>query len=130
MASSFAAPPAVTVSEVKTSPHNVRTIRAIPLKLEKAPSGEIEVRGEVFLPRAAFARINREREENGEPFVCQPAECRRRDDEEPRSHARWRSGGSGPGHIKSSASPSWKRTRIRSKHWRAGACLSSRTGPA
>ena len=52
--------------------HNVRTIRAIPLKLEKAPSGEIEVRGEVFLPRAAFARINREREENGEPSFANP----------------------------------------------------------
>ena len=52
--------------------HNVRTIRAIPLKLEKAPSGEIEVRGEVFLPRVAFARINREREENGEPSFANP----------------------------------------------------------
>ena len=52
--------------------HNVRTIRAIPLKLEGTSSGEIEVRGEVFLPRAAFARINREREEHGESLFANP----------------------------------------------------------
>ena len=51
---------------------NVRTIRAIPLTLQNAPAGEIEVRGEVFLPRAAFAKINREREENGEPLFANP----------------------------------------------------------
>ena len=42
---------------------NVRTIRTIPLRLRGTPAGRIEVRGEVFLPRASFARINREREE-------------------------------------------------------------------
>ena len=51
---------------------NVRTIRAIPLALRNAPAGEIEIRGEVFLPRAAFARINREREEAGEPLFANP----------------------------------------------------------
>jgi DNA ligase (NAD+) len=51
---------------------NVRTIRAIPLTLQGAPAGEIEVRGEVFLPRSAFARINREREEAGEPLFANP----------------------------------------------------------
>src|SRR4029450_7619989 len=51
---------------------NVRTIRAIPLSLRNAPAGEIEIRGEVFLPRAAFARINREREEAGEPPFANP----------------------------------------------------------
>src|SRR4051812_1678140 len=56
---------------------NVRTIRAIPLALrphpEKAfpvPAGRIEVRGEVYLPRAAFARINREQEEAGGPLYA------------------------------------------------------------
>ena len=41
---------------------NVRTIRAIPLALRHGPAGRIEVRGEVYLPRKAFERINRERE--------------------------------------------------------------------
>src|SRR5918993_4858490 len=40
---------------------NVRTIRAIPLSLKGGPRGRIEVRGEVFLPRAGFDAINRER---------------------------------------------------------------------
>jgi DNA ligase (NAD+) len=49
---------------------NVRTIRAIPLMLNNAPAGDIEIRGEVFLPRAVFDRFNREREEAGEaPFA-------------------------------------------------------------
>ena len=40
---------------------NVRTIRAIPLRLRGGPPGRIEVRGEVYLPRASFERTNRER---------------------------------------------------------------------
>jgi DNA ligase (NAD+) len=51
---------------------NVRTIRAIPLSLNEPVAGRIEVRGEVFLPRAQFARINREREEQGEPLFQNP----------------------------------------------------------
>jgi DNA ligase (NAD+) len=51
---------------------NVRTIRAIPLALRGGPQGRIEVRGELFLSRAAFARINREREEAGEPLFANP----------------------------------------------------------
>ena len=51
---------------------NVRTIRALPLSLRGAPRGRLEVRGEVFLPRASFARINREREEEGEPLFANP----------------------------------------------------------
>src|SRR5213594_516716 len=39
---------------------NVRTIRAIPLALRGGPAARIEVRGEVYLPRASFERINRE----------------------------------------------------------------------
>src|SRR6266540_3415004 len=41
---------------------NVRTIRAIPLALRNAPSSPMEIRGEVYLPRASFERMNRERE--------------------------------------------------------------------
>ena len=61
---------------------NVRTIRAIPLRLRKPtdsrsladanPHGRIEVRGEVYLPRAAFDRTNRLREEQGEPVFANP----------------------------------------------------------
>jgi DNA ligase (NAD+) len=51
---------------------NVRTIRPIPLSLRDAPEGRMEIRGEVFLPRTSFARINREREESGEPLFANP----------------------------------------------------------
>ena len=50
---------------------NARAIRAIPLELrgDDAPD-ELEVRGEVYLPRSRFAAINREREEaEEEPFA-------------------------------------------------------------
>jgi DNA ligase (NAD+) len=49
---------------------NVRTIRAIPLALRGGPAGRIEVRGEVYLPRASFDRINREMEDAGEPLFA------------------------------------------------------------
>ena len=54
---------------------NVRTIRSIPLKLNdkaKKVANEIEVRGEAYLPRKVFERINREREEAGEPRFANP----------------------------------------------------------
>jgi DNA ligase (NAD+) len=51
---------------------NVRTIRAIPLSLRDAPAGRIELRGEVYLPRRSFARINEEREREGEPLFQNP----------------------------------------------------------
>jgi DNA ligase (NAD+) len=52
---------------------NVRTVRAIPLRLGRgAPPGHIEVRGEVYLPRKAFERINLEREQTGEPLFQNP----------------------------------------------------------
>jgi DNA ligase (NAD+) len=51
---------------------NVRTIRAIPLRLKDAPAGTLEVRGEIYLPRAAFERLNREREEQEEPPFANP----------------------------------------------------------
>lgn len=51
---------------------NVRTIRAIPLRLRNGPSGRIEVRGEVYYPRSVFERINKEREEQGEPVFANP----------------------------------------------------------
>ena len=51
---------------------NVRTIRAIPLVLSTAVPGRIEVRGEVYMPRSVFDRINREREEREEPVFANP----------------------------------------------------------
>ena len=51
---------------------NVRTIRAIPLALRGGPAGRIEVRGEVYLPRKSFERINREREDAGDPLFANP----------------------------------------------------------
>ncbi|MGE3508352.1 MAG: NAD-dependent DNA ligase LigA [Vicinamibacterales bacterium] len=51
---------------------NVRTIRAIPLRLKGAPLGRLEIRGEVYLPRASFERTNREREREGLPLFANP----------------------------------------------------------
>jgi DNA ligase (NAD+) len=51
---------------------NVRTIRAIPLRLRETVPGRLEARGEVYLPRKAFDRMNAEREELGEPLFQNP----------------------------------------------------------
>ena len=49
---------------------NVRAIRGIPLVLKTAVPGDLEVRGEIFLPRSSFDRMNTERTEAGEtPFA-------------------------------------------------------------
>ncbi len=53
--------------------HNVRTIKAIPLKLvgENIPD-ELEVRGEIFMPIEAFNRMNREAEKAGQKTFANP----------------------------------------------------------
>ena len=51
---------------------NVRTIRALPLSLREALPGRLEVRGEVYLPRKSFERMNKEREAEGEPLFQNP----------------------------------------------------------
>jgi len=51
---------------------NVRTVRAIPLSLRGGPKGRIEVRGEVYLPKKNFERINKEQLEAGEPLYANP----------------------------------------------------------
>lgn len=51
---------------------NVRTIRALPLMLRHGPLERIEVRGEVYLPRATFDRTNREREAADLPLFANP----------------------------------------------------------
>jgi len=57
------------VGEVVTA--NVRTIRSIPLRLHGSASS-LEARGEVYLPRRAFERLNRTRSESGEPLFANP----------------------------------------------------------
>jgi DNA ligase (NAD+) len=51
---------------------NVRTIRSIPLQLRGSHPGEFEIRGEVFMPRAEFDRLNAERASNGEEPYANP----------------------------------------------------------
>jgi DNA ligase (NAD+) len=51
---------------------NVRTVRAIPLSLKGGPAARIEIRGEVYLPKKNFERINKEQEEAGEPLYANP----------------------------------------------------------
>jgi DNA ligase (NAD+) len=51
---------------------NVRTIRVIPLQLNEPVSGSIEVRGEVYLPRAAFEKMNEERANTGDILFANP----------------------------------------------------------
>ena len=52
---------------------NVKTIRNIPLRIQgdKIPD-LLEVRGEIFLPRKEFDKINAEREANGEALLANP----------------------------------------------------------
>src|SRR5690606_4599798 len=58
---------------------NVRVIRSVPLvlraetdEMQAAIAGRIEVRGEVYLSRQSFDRVNRERDEAGEPLFANP----------------------------------------------------------
>ena len=50
---------------------NIRTIRSLPMRLEGAPKTLI-VRGEVYMPRSTFLRLNEQREERGEALFANP----------------------------------------------------------
>src|SRR5829696_5788575 len=50
---------------------NLRTIGAVPLRVEDAPP-LLEVRGEIYLPLSAFARLNEQRAAAGEPTFMNP----------------------------------------------------------
>ena len=50
---------------------NVRTIGAVPLRLKDAPE-RIVVRGEIYMPRSTFDRINLKRDEEGLPPMANP----------------------------------------------------------
>jgi DNA ligase (NAD+) len=50
---------------------NLRTVRAIPMTLLENPPGDVlEVRGEVFMPRGAFAELNEQLEKEGKPLYA------------------------------------------------------------
>ncbi len=51
---------------------NLRTIRSIPLSVPKEAPTRFEVRGEVFLPKAGFNRLNQERIREGQPPFANP----------------------------------------------------------
>jgi DNA ligase (NAD+) len=51
---------------------NVKTIRTIPLRLKGAFPEQVEVRGEVFMARSVFAKINAELEMQGEKIYANP----------------------------------------------------------
>ncbi|MDH5756450.1 MAG: NAD-dependent DNA ligase LigA [Nitrospinota bacterium] len=55
---------------------NVRTIRSVPLVVEHgATPARFEVRGEVYIHRDAFERINEKREEEGQAPFANPRNC-------------------------------------------------------
>src|SRR3989338_7579003 len=51
---------------------NLRTIRSIPLSVDKAAPPRFEERGEVFLPKAGFHKLNQERAAEGQPLFANP----------------------------------------------------------
>lgn len=50
---------------------NLKTIRSIPMRLENAPQRLI-VRGEVYMPKASFEKLNQRQEEEGKPLFANP----------------------------------------------------------
>ena len=61
---------------------NLKTIRNLPLTLSLSPKGRgqgegglprlMEVRGEIYMPRTAFERLNHRKEKEGEPLFANP----------------------------------------------------------
>jgi DNA ligase (NAD+) len=53
---------------------NVRTIKSVPLELQDAGNvpDVLEVRGEVYMPKTAFARLNAQKAQAGEPLFANP----------------------------------------------------------
>ena len=50
---------------------NLKTVRSIPMSLENAPARLI-VRGEVFMPKKSFEKLNARQEEEGKPLFANP----------------------------------------------------------
>ena len=51
---------------------NLRTIHSIPLSVPKDAPSRFEVRGEVYMPKAGFQKLNKERENEGQPLFANP----------------------------------------------------------
>ena len=52
--------------------NNIRTIKAIPLSLGENAPAVLEVRGEVYMPKKAFAQLNEKREQDGQALFANP----------------------------------------------------------
>ncbi len=50
---------------------NLKTVRSIPMKLEGAPE-KLIVRGEVFMPKESFRKLNERQEQEGKPLFANP----------------------------------------------------------
>lgn len=51
---------------------NVRTVKSIPLVVNGDYPPSFEIRGEIFMPQGAFAKLNAQRESAGEPLFANP----------------------------------------------------------
>lgn len=51
---------------------NVKTIRNLPLVLDDTSIERLEIRGEVLMPKAGFAKLNQQAEQNGEKTFANP----------------------------------------------------------
>jgi len=51
---------------------NLRTVRSVPLSVSKEAPPRFEVRGEVYLPKEGFDKLNQERAEEGLPLFANP----------------------------------------------------------
>lgn len=51
---------------------NLRTVRSIPMKLPQPVRGRLIVRGEVYMPKKIFRRLNEQRESRGENLFANP----------------------------------------------------------
>jgi len=51
---------------------NLRTVKSIPLSLPHNAPPRLEVRGEVYLPKAGFKKLNEERQKDGLPLFANP----------------------------------------------------------
>jgi len=54
---------------------NLKTVKSVPLRLNDEPPPFLEVRGEVYLSRAAFQKINDERTSSGQALFANPRNC-------------------------------------------------------
>lgn len=50
--------------------HNVKTIKSVPLTIDY--DGDLEVRGEIIMPKKSFNELNKQREEAGEALFANP----------------------------------------------------------